>query len=252
MSKALPIVIAALLGGAAVAPVYYAIQNPEKFKTEKTANTAFDVENSSAIQKMSYAFGYEVTSQMTPPELDVDSFSAGARDGHNKVKFALTEEQLQAAYQEFVSQQKEQQPTETPVQQLEQQAPTTNNAQADIAFLAENAKKDGVKTTASGLQYTVQKEGTGKQPKATDTVEVHYEGKLLNGEVFDSSFTRGTPIEFPLNQVIAGWTEGLQLMKEGAEYTFYIPSDLGYGPSGSGPIPPNSTLIFKVQLISVK
>lgn len=253
MSKALPIVVAALLGGVALVPVYYAAQNPAKFISAKHTPASFDVNNSTAIQKMSYAFGYEVTSQMTPPELDVNAFSAGARDGHNKVEFALSEEQLQAAYQEFVSQQKPQQPEVAP--QLEQPAAsanTANTANADNEFLVENAKKAGVKTTESGLQYTVEKEGTGKQPKATDIVEVHYEGKLINGQVFDSSFSRGTPIEFPLNQVIPGWTEGLQLMKEGSEYTFYIPSELGYGANGSGPIPPNSTLIFKVQLISVK
>ncbi len=96
------------------------------------------------------------------------------------------------------------------------------------------------------------KEGTGKQPTSTDKVQVYYEGKLINGEVFDSSIARGEPVEFNLNQVISGWTEGLQLMKEGAEYTFYIPSELGYGAQGMGPIPPNSTLIFKVQLIKVK
>lgn len=252
MSKALPIVVAALLGGVALVPVYYATQNPAQFMSAKDAQTSFDAQNSTAIEKMSYAFGYEVTSQMTPPELDVQAFSAGARDGHNKTEFALTEEQLQAAYQEFVSQQQKKQP-ETAPQQLEQPVvAAAQDSAADKNFLVENAKKAGVKTTASGLQYSVQKEGTGKQPKATDTVEVHYEGKLVNGKVFDSSFSRGTPIEFPLNQVIPGWTEGLQLMKEGAEYTFFIPSELAYGPNSSDPIPPNSTLIFKVQLISVK
>ena len=249
MSKALPIIVAAVLGGAALVPVYYATQNPEKFLSIKSMNSGkFDVDNSTAIQKMSYAFGYEVTSQMTPPELDVNAFSAGARDGHNKAEFPLTEQQLQAAYQEFVKNKQEPVAEAQPTKELTQNSEPSN----DDKFLAENAKKDGVKTTASGLQYTVEKEGTGKQPKATDTVEVHYEGKLLNGNVFDSSFERGQPIEFPLNQVIPGWTEGLQLMKEGAEYTFVIPSELAYGAQGTGPIPPNSTLIFKVQLIAVK
>ena len=119
-------------------------------------------------------------------------------------------------------------------------------------FLKENGAKDGVKTTASGLQYKVLLEGAGKSPKATDRVTVHYEGALIDGTVFDSSYKRGEPIDFGLNQVIRGWTEGLQLMKEGAKYKFFIPSDLAYGPQGSpGAIPPNATLIFKVELIRV-
>ncbi len=120
-------------------------------------------------------------------------------------------------------------------------------------FLKENGKKPGVKTTASGLQYTVLKEGTGKQPKATDTVEVNYEGKLLDGTVFDSSYKRGQSISFPLNQVIPGWTEGVALMKEGAKYEFFIPSNLAYGSQGAGgAIGPDETLIFTVELIKVK
>ena len=121
-------------------------------------------------------------------------------------------------------------------------------------YLAENAKKPGVKTTASGLQYTVLKEGTGKSPKATDTVLVHYRGTLLNGTEFDSSYKRNQPIEFPLNGVIPGWTEGVQLMKEGAKYQFVIPSNLAYGRRGTpgGPIGPDETLIFEVELLKVR
>ena len=110
----------------------------------------------------------------------------------------------------------------------------------------------GYTTTASGLKYKVVKEGTGAMPKAEDTVEVHYTGKLLDGTVFDSSVERGETISFPLNGVIKGWTEGLQLMKEGAKYEFYIPSDMAYGEVGTQGIPPNSTLIFTVELLSVK
>lgn len=124
--------------------------------------------------------------------------------------------------------------------------------EAGIKFLEENGKKEGVHTTSSGLQYLVEKEGTGKQPKATDNVTVHYTGRLLNGKVFDSSVSRGEPATFPLNRVIPGWTEGLQLMKEGAKYVFFIPSDLAYGAHGAGnDIPPHSTLIFEVELIKV-
>ena len=120
-------------------------------------------------------------------------------------------------------------------------------------FLEDNAKKEGVTVTASGLQYKVITPGTGKSPKATDTVEVHYEGTLLDGTVFDSSYKRKESIEFPLNRVIAGWTEGVQLMQEGSKYRFYIPSKLAYGPRGAGrDIGPNEALIFDVELIKVK
>ena len=125
--------------------------------------------------------------------------------------------------------------------------------EAGDKFLEANRQNPGVHVTSSGLQYVVEKEGTGKQPTATSEVTVHYTGKLLDGTVFDSSINRGEPTTFPLNRVIPGWTEGLQLMKEGAKYTFFIPSDLAYGPAGiPNVIPPHSTLIFDVELISVK
>lgn len=121
------------------------------------------------------------------------------------------------------------------------------------AFLEANAGKEGVKTTPSGLQYKVLTPGTGRSPKATDTVEVHYRGTLLDGKEFDSSYKRRESIEFPLNQVIKGWTEGVQLMQEGAKYEFYIPSEMAYGARGAGgDIGPNETLIFEVELIKVK
>jgi FKBP-type peptidyl-prolyl cis-trans isomerase len=119
-------------------------------------------------------------------------------------------------------------------------------------FLEENAKKEGVTTTASGLQYKVLTPGTGKSPKATDTVLVHYRGTLIDGTEFDSSYKRKEPISFPLNRVIAGWTEGVQLMQEGAKFEFYIPSKLGYGSRGAGrDIGPNQALIFEVELLKV-
>jgi FKBP-type peptidyl-prolyl cis-trans isomerase len=119
-------------------------------------------------------------------------------------------------------------------------------------FLKENGKKEGVTTTASGLQYKVLREGTGKQPRTTDVVEVHYEGRLIEGTVFDSSYARRETIEFPLDGVIAGWTEGVALMKEGAKYQLYIPSELAYGSHGAGgDIGPDETLIFDVELIKI-
>lgn len=120
-------------------------------------------------------------------------------------------------------------------------------------FLAENAKKPGVKTTASGLQYKAVTEGTGKKPKATDTVEVHYRGTLIDGTEFDSSYKRKQSISFPLNRVIAGWTEGLQLMTIGSKYQLFIPYQLGYGAQGAaGAIPPYAALIFEVELLGIK
>ena len=119
-------------------------------------------------------------------------------------------------------------------------------------FLEDNGKKEGVVTTASGLQYMVLTPGTGKSPKATDTVRVHYSGTLLSGTEFDSSYKRKEPIDFPLNRVIPGWTEGVQLMSEGAKFRFFIPSRLAYGPRGAGrDIGPNETLIFEVELLKV-
>jgi len=128
------------------------------------------------------------------------------------------------------------------------------NKEEGEAFLTENAAKTGITTTPSGLQYEVVVEGTGKTPSATDVVEVHYHGTLINGNVFDSSIERGTPATFGVNQVIKGWTEALQLMKEGSKYRLYIPQDLAYGahPHPGGPIEPLMALIFDVELISVK
>jgi FKBP-type peptidyl-prolyl cis-trans isomerase FkpA len=127
------------------------------------------------------------------------------------------------------------------------------NQAAGIAFLAENAKKPNIKTTVSGLQYEVLSKGTGTvSPAATDTITVHYKGTTLDGTVFDSSYDRGAPASFPLNRVIAGWTEGVQLMKVGDKFRFYIPADLAYGSEGAGRlIAPNATLIFEVELIKI-
>ncbi|UIP25205.1 FKBP-type peptidyl-prolyl cis-trans isomerase [Acinetobacter towneri] len=234
MSKALPIAVAVILGGAALVPVYYASQNPAVATSKASANA-------SAVEKISYALGYEVAHQ-TPPELDINSFVTGVREGHARKQPAYTEEELQKAYEQFQQELQQKQATQAQAAQT-----------ASDSFLTENGKKAGVQTTASGLQYQVIKEGTGKQPTASSVVKVHYTGKLVDGKVFDSSVQRGEPIEFPLNQVITGWTEGLQLMKEGGKATLYIPSQLGYGEQGvPGMIPANSTLIFDVELIEVK
>ncbi len=134
----------------------------------------------------------------------------------------------------------------------EREAAAAGNIEKGKKFLEENKKRPTVKETASGLQYEVIREGNGASPKATDEVKVHYHGTLIDGTVFDSSKDRGVPAEFPLNRVIAGWTEGLQLMKVGAIYKFYIPSNLAYGPRSQSSIPGNSTLIFEVELLDIK
>ncbi|MCG7537613.1 FKBP-type peptidyl-prolyl cis-trans isomerase [Pseudoalteromonas sp. OOF1S-7] len=132
------------------------------------------------------------------------------------------------------------------------QADAEKNKVEGAEFLAENAKKDGVNVTESGLQYEVLSEGEGKKPVATDIVKVHYKGTLLDGSEFDSSYARNQPATFPLNQVIAGWTEGLQLMAVGSKYKFTIPSELGYGERNLGKIPANSTLVFEVELLEIQ
>ena len=120
------------------------------------------------------------------------------------------------------------------------------------AFLAENANKEGITVTASGLQYEVIASGSGATPTLSDTVETHYTGRFMDGTEFDSSVTRGQPLTFPVTGVIAGWTEALQLMQEGDKWKLYIPSELAYGERGVGPIPPNATLIFDIELLAVK
>ena len=200
------------------------------------------------MDKISYALGIGIgrqLSQMGAADLNIDDFAQAIKDviaGDLK----LGDAEAQQIVQEFFAKQEEKQKAEA--------AEKGKTAKQDgEKFLAENGKKEGVITTASGLQYQVLREGNGQSPKATDTVECHYEGTLIDGTKFDSSYDRGQTATFPLNQVIAGWTEGLQLMKEGGKYRFFIPYELGYGERGAGAsIPPFSTLVFDVELVSVK
>ncbi len=193
------------------------------------------------MDKVSYALGMSIgrqLQQMNAAEVNVDDFAQAIKDVFAS-KAALTETEAQAAVESFFQKKAEEQ---------------AGAAKKDgEAFLAENAKKDGVVTLPSGLQYQVLREGNGRKPSATDQVECHYEGTLINGQVFDSSYRRGKTATFGLNQVIKGWTEGLQLMQEGAKYRFFIPYHLGYGERGAGQsIPPYATLIFDVELVKVK
>lgn len=211
---------------------------------QATKSTMTITNESPELEKVGYSLGYMMAegNKGQVDDLNLDAFETGFRDGYEEKESALTQEQMQ---QVLVSYQEKKQAELI----KEMEAKAASNKEEGQKFLAENKTKEGVQTTDSGLQYKVVKEGTGASPKATDMVKVHYEGKLIDGTVFDSSYERGEPIEFPLNQVIPGWTEGVQLMKKGAEYELYIPSDLAYGEVGTPGIEPNSVLIFKVELL---
>ena len=199
------------------------------------------------VDSVSYSIGLDIGDNLKQQGVEVNTavLAKGLADALSGSKRAMTPEQIQACMTEFRTQ-----------LMAKQQAKASEvggkNKKEGDDFLAANKKKAGIKTTASGLQYEVLKDGTGVAPKATDTVTVHYTGKLLDGTVFDSSVERNEPATFPLNQVIKGWTEGLQLMKTGSKYRFYIPSDLAYGASGAGgKIGPNAVLVFDVELLAV-
>ena len=201
------------------------------------------------MDKVSYALGLGIGSQlksMGADSLNIDDFAQAIKDTISGAELKVSHKESQQIVQEFFKE-----------QEAKQRAQAAENGKVareeGEKFLAENAKKDGVQVTESGLQYSVIKEGTGKSPKATDTVVCHNEGFNTNGTVFDSSIQRGEPAAFPLNAVIAGWTEGLQLMKEGGKTRFFIPYNLAYGEAGAaGAIPPYAALIFDVELLEVK
>ncbi|WP_165226938.1 FKBP-type peptidyl-prolyl cis-trans isomerase [Aquisphaera insulae] len=209
---------------------------------------AAPVQLKSLKEKASYGYGFMMGQNMKKQGVDLDPvlLARGLADAFGGNEALLKEPEIQASIQEFARQVQAKQAS------MAGKAAESNKAEG-VKFLAENKKKPGVTTTASGLQYKVIKQGTGPKPKASDTVTVHYEGKLLDGTVFDSSIKRGEPIEFPLSGVIKGWTEGVQLMPVGSTYQFFIPSELAYGesPRPGGPIPPNAVLTFEVQLIKI-
>ena len=200
-------------------------------------------------QKVSYTIGVDMGQSIAQIDqqknLDLDALIEGLKQAYAGDELEMSREEMETAMKSFAeSRMKE--------MQAEMEKVATENAEKGNAFLEENKGKDGVKTTDSGLQYVVLEEGEGAQPKEGDSVTVNYEGRLLDGTVFDSSYDRGEPITFKLNEVIPGWTEGLQLMKEGGKSTFFIPADLAYGEQGAGPaIGPNSTLVFDVELLGV-
>ena len=199
-------------------------------------------------EKSSYAIGINIGNNLKHDglELDYNAFMQGIRDAYDG-KNQFTDQEMQEIFKEIQA--------DLQAKQMEQQAKQKDIAAAEIEkgakFLAENKKNPEVKETASGLQYMVLQEGKGEHPTATSRVTVHYTGKLIDGTVFDSSVDRGEPITFGLNQVIRGWTEGLQLMTPGSKYRFFIPYNLAYGEQGAGgAIPGGATLIFDVELIS--
>lgn len=194
------------------------------------------------MEKLSYALGMVIGHNlkgMGVKNLSQDDFAKAMNDVLTNQTTSLTDQEAQKLVGDFL--------------QKQQEEATREIREEGERFLAENAKKEGVVVLPSGLQYTVLTEGTGAQPKATDRVKCHYEGTLTDGQVFDSSYRRGEPAVFPLNGVIAGWTEGVQLMKEGAKYRFFIPYNLAYGERGAGQaIPPYAALVFDVELISIE
>lgn len=198
-------------------------------------------------EKVSYMIGMDMAQGLTQvkDEIDLNVLFEGVRAQLAGGKTLMTAEESQTVRQEFMNKMRSQ-------QEAKNKALADKNKAEGEKFLAANKSKPGVKTTASGLQYSVVSEGKGKKPGPTSQVKVHYSGTLLDGTKFDSSYDRGTPAEFALNGVIAGWTEGLQLMSEGAKYKFFVPSNLAYGDvARPGPIGPNATLIFDVELIAV-
>jgi FKBP-type peptidyl-prolyl cis-trans isomerase FklB len=198
----------------------------------------------SNVDKMSYGIGMSMARSVTgqPIDINTEAMIAGLQDVLNEKPARLEEDAIREA---FAAVREEQMAK----QQLESEGVLKEGSD----YLAATAKKDGVKATESGLLYEVISEGTGDAPKATDTVEVHYQGTLINGSVFDSSIERGTPAKFPVNRVIAGWTEALQMMKVGGKWRLHIPAELAYGAQSPSPkIPANSTLVFEVELLSIE
>ncbi len=210
------------------------------------ANSASAAAKWSESQKISYIFGTQIgnISKQLELEVSLELFAKGLNDIIKGSEPAMSQADISSFMAAF--QQKAQEKAQTAIK-----AASAENAKKGQAFLDANKKKDDVKVTASGLQYKVITKGEGAKPKATDKVKVHYRGTLIDGKEFDSSYKRNQPAEFGLNQVIKGWTEGLQLMNVGSKYEFCIPSGLAYGPKGPPSIGPDQTLIFTVELLDI-
>jgi len=194
------------------------------------------------MAKASYSLGYlfaDNVAQQFGDDIEIEPFVSGVRDVLGGADARVEEAEAQRVLNALVER-----------RQSAAVAAASSNLDAGLRFLAENAEREGVITLDSGLQYEVLEAGEGEKPGATDIVTTHYEGRLIDGTVFDSSYARGEPATFPLNRVIPGWTEGLQQMAPGAKYRLFVPSELAYGDRAAGSIPPNSALIFDVELLS--
>ncbi|SDT86206.1 FKBP-type peptidyl-prolyl cis-trans isomerase [Desulfobacula phenolica] len=216
--------------------------NPDAFANEKKEQA---VEKADLEKQISYALGYDIVDKLKANfELDLKFFIMGASDRHSN-QLKLTEDKLKELLVAFQQQARQRQ-----IEQIKKDSEA--NRAKGIKFLEENMQKDGVVTLASGLQYKALLQGQGPFPKASDTVECHYKGTLIDGTVFDSSYQRGTPATFQVGGVIKGWIEALQMMKVGSKWQLFVPPDLAYGDRGAGRfIQPGSTLIFEVELLSI-
>ena len=217
--------------------------------TDKTASAKAIPGLPTEKEQVSYMIGMAMAKQLeaTKDDIDVDVIAKAIKTSLAGQKLLLTDEQASQIAQDFAQKMQAK-------QIAKMMADAKSNLEAGQKFSAENAKKPGVQTTASGLQYQVVTEGKGAKPKSGDVVRVHYKGATLDGKTFDSSYDRGQPVVFPLDQVVPGWQEGLQLMPVGSKYKLWIPGNLGYGEKGTpgGPIGPNATLVFDVELIKIK
>ncbi|KPN74210.1 MULTISPECIES: FKBP-type peptidyl-prolyl cis-trans isomerase [Neisseria] len=251
MTKTFKMSALAVTAALALAACKQNTENAPAASGEKAASAAAS-SIGSPTQQASYAMGMDIGRSLKQmkdqgTEVDLKVFNEALQTVLDGKEPKMSDQQAQEVMMAFLNEQQQK-------AQAKMEADAKTNLEKGQAFLKENAAKEGVKTTASGLQYKVKTEGTGAQPKATDVVTVEYEGRLIDGTVFDSSKQHGDkPVTFPLNQVIKGWTEGLQLMKEGAEYTLFVPAEMAYGPnSPSEKIGPNSVLVFDVKLLKIE
>jgi FKBP-type peptidyl-prolyl cis-trans isomerase FklB len=227
----------------------------EKAKPAAAEHQKSNKEIKTQQEKLSYSLGYDAGRRMLQSSVDIDpeTFSRAFRDGLAGNKSAMTDEEMRAALVPLQEEMKAKRAEEMKKMAEKNKQMAEVNKQEGATFLAENAKKEGVQTLPSGLQYKIVKEGTGSTPKPSDMVTVHYRGTLISGTEFDSSHKRGQPATLGVDKVIKGWTEALQLMKEGSQWLLYIPSELAYGERGAGTaIGPNQTLIFDVELLSIQ
>jgi FKBP-type peptidyl-prolyl cis-trans isomerase FkpA len=211
------------------------------------SGNALSAELETDEQKLGYIIGMDIGSSLKQQggNIDLDTLFEAIRATYDGTPLAMTPEEAAAIRESFIASRRAE------AEQQRQSMASINSAEGD-KFLLANRVKEGVEITDSGLQYEVIVMGDGARPAASDTVTVHYRGTLLNGEEFDSSYSRNEPTTFQLNQVIPGWTEGVQLMPVGSKFKFFIPPNLAYGPNGGGPIGPNATLIFEVELLGIE